>query len=99
MDIGDGAGVELVDKFCYIGDVLSVDGDAAAAVEDRVREGWNKFRKLMLLLTNNKDFSLLMRVKLYGSCVHSCMLHGSETWPVKKENKLTLQRAEMRMIR
>jgi len=26
------------------------------------------------------------------------MLHGSETWPVKKE-KLTLQWAEMRMIR
>ena len=24
-------------------------------------------------------------------CVHSCMLHGSETWPVKKKNELTLQ--------
>jgi len=31
--------------------------------------------------------------------VRGCMLRGSETWPVKKENKLTLQRAEMRMIR
>jgi len=95
MDIGDGAGLELVDKFCYMGDVLSVDGDAAAAVEDRVHEGWNKFRKLVPLLTNNKDVSLLLIVKLYRSCVHSCILHGSETWPVKKENK----RAEMRMIR
>jgi len=27
------------------------------------------------------------------------MLHGSEMWPVKKENELTLHRAEMRMIR
>jgi len=27
------------------------------------------------------------------------MLHGSEIWPVKEENELTLQRAEMRMIR
>jgi len=27
------------------------------------------------------------------------MLHGSETCPVKKENKLTLQWAEMRIIR
>jgi len=35
--------------------------------------------------------------KLYKSCVHT--LHGSETWPVKKENELTLQQAEMRMIR
>ena len=27
------------------------------------------------------------------------MLHGSETWPVRKENVVALQRAEMRMIR
>ena len=26
-------------------------------------------------------------------------LHGSETWPAKKENELTLQQAEMSMIR
>ena len=30
--------------------------------------------------------------------MHSCMSRGSETWPVKKENELTLQRTEMRMI-
>jgi len=27
------------------------------------------------------------------------MLHGSETWPVRKENEVTHQRAEMRMFR
>jgi len=27
------------------------------------------------------------------------MLHGSETWPLRKENEEALQRAEMRMIR
>jgi len=27
------------------------------------------------------------------------MLHGSETWPVRKENVEALQRAEMRMVR
>jgi len=26
------------------------------------------------------------------------MLHGSETWPVRKENEVALQRAEMRMV-
>jgi len=26
------------------------------------------------------------------------MLHGSETWPVKNENEVALQRAEMRMV-
>jgi len=27
------------------------------------------------------------------------MLHGSETWPVRKENEVALQQAEMRMVR
>jgi len=27
------------------------------------------------------------------------MLHGSETWPIRKENEVALQRAEMRMVR
>jgi len=27
------------------------------------------------------------------------MLHVSETWPVRKENEVALQRAEMRMVR
>jgi len=36
IDIGVNANLELVDKFCYLGDILSVDGDADAAVETRI---------------------------------------------------------------
>ena len=72
--------------------------NADAAVEARIRNRWNKFRQLVILLTN-KDVSLIMRGKLYSSCVRSSMLHGSETWPVRKENEVALQRAELRMAR
>jgi len=68
VDIGVNANLELVDKFCYLGDMLSVDGDADAAVENRIRIGWNKFRQLVPLLTN-KDMSLIVRERLYSSCV------------------------------
>ena len=67
-------------------------------MDTRIRIGWNKFRQLVPLLTN-KDVSLIMRGRLYSSCVRSSMLHGSETCPVKKENVLALQRAEIRMVR
>jgi len=33
VDIGASANLEVVDKFCYLGDTLSVDGDADTAVE------------------------------------------------------------------
>ena len=98
VDIGASAKLEVVDKFCYLGDMLSVDGDADAAVDARIRIEWNKFRQLVPLLTN-RDISLIRRGRLYSSCVQSSMLHGSETWPDRKENEVALQRAEMRMVR
>ena len=78
--------------------MLSVDGDADAAVETRIQIGWNKFRQFVPLLTN-RDISLIRRGRLYSSCVRSSMLHGSETWPVRKENEVALQRADMTMVR
>ena len=41
-DIGVNANLELMDKFCYFGDMLSVDVDADAAVGTRFRIGWKK---------------------------------------------------------
>jgi len=98
VDIGVNANMELVDKFCYLGDMLSVDGDADAAVETRIQNGWNKFRKLVPFLAN-KDISLIVKGRLYSSCVQSSMLHGSETWPIRKENEAALHWAEMTMVR
>jgi len=77
--------------------MLSVDGDVDAAVETKIQVGQNKFRQLVPLLT--KDISLIVRGKLYSSCVQSSMLHGSDTWPVRKDNEVALQWAEMRMVR
>ena len=85
VDIGASANLEVVDKFTYLGDMLSVDGDADAAVEARIRIGCNKLRQLVLLLTN-RDISLIRRGRMHSSCLRSSMLHGSETWPVRKEN-------------
>ena len=40
-----------------------------------------------------------MRGRLYSGCVQSSILHGSETWPIRKENEVALQQTEMRMVR
>jgi len=80
----------------HLGDMSSVDENSDAAVETRIRTGWNKFRHLVSLFSN-KDI-LIVRGRLQ-SCVRSSILHRSETWPVKKENKVALQQAEMTMVR
>jgi len=38
----------------------------------------------------NKDISLIVRGRLYSSCVRSKMLNGNETWPLRKENEVAL---------
>ena len=43
--------------------------------------GQRAVKRVYVVLTN-KDVSLIMRGRLYSSCVRSSMLHGSETWPV-----------------
>ena len=63
-------------------------------MKTRIRIGWDKFRQLVSLRTN-KDMSLIMRGRLYSSCVRSSMLHGSESCSVRKENVVALQPAEM----
>jgi len=39
VDIGVNANLELVDNFCYLGDILSIHEDADEAVETRIRTG------------------------------------------------------------
>ena len=70
---GASAKLELVDKFCYLGDMLSVDGDADAAVEARIRIAWNKFRQLVPLLTN-KDVSSIIRGCTVVVCKAACCM-------------------------
>jgi len=45
------------------------------------------------------NISLVMRGRLDSSCLQSSMLHGSEIWPVRKENEVVIQWAEMRVVR
>jgi len=66
VDIDASANLELLDKFCYLDDILSVDGDADTAMDTRVQIGWNKFRLLVPLLSN-EDVSVIMS----GSPGHS----------------------------
>ena len=96
LDIGNGISLEKVDKFCYLGDMLVADGGCDSAVTARVRSAWRKFCEYLPILTG-KGFSLKLKGKVYATCV-SCLMHVSETWPMKVEHILKMNRTEMSMI-
>ena len=89
---------EVVDKFCYLGDMLNAGGGAEASSIARIRSGWKKFRELLPFLTS-RSLSHKAKGRLYGPCVRGVMLHASETWPLKEEDIQRISRTDMRMIR
>ena len=93
-----GIDYEVVDQFCYLGDMLNAGGGAEASSIARVRSGWKKFRELLPILTG-RAFSHKAKGRLYRACVRSAMLYGSETWPMKEEDIQRICRADMQMIR
>ena len=92
------SGLEEVQNFCYLGDVIQKDGSCDNAVVGRVQKGWAKFKEISGILCNRR-ISLKLKGILYRICVRTVMTYGSETWPMKKENEDNLTRAERRMIR
>ena len=91
-DVGINASLELVDGFCCLGGNVGCRWGLVAAPGAGVWIGWSEFRQLVPLLTN-KDVSLMVRGRLWGSFVRSGVLHGGETWPVGKESVVALRRA------
>ena len=69
--------MELVDHFCYLGDMLSCEGGAERAVMVRTAAAWRKWRELSSLLTN-RHVPLLGRGSIYNTCIRSVLLYGSD---------------------
>ena len=63
----DGDNIEVVDRFSYLGDVISMEG-AQEAVISRIRSAWKKFKKVSNVICR-RNISLKVRGTLYKSYV------------------------------
>ena len=81
----DGHEYEIVDKFCYLGDMLSKEGGCEHAILKRIQTDWLKFRELSGLLIG-KGMSWRSKGIICTTCTRPAMLYGSGTWPTKVED-------------
>ena len=93
----DGHEYKIVDKFCYLDDMLSQEGGCEHAILKRIQTGWLKLRELSGLLIG-KGMSLRSKRIIYTTCIRPAMLYGSEIWPTKIDDISKMQRSEMRML-
>ena len=97
VQVGDST-LDNVDRFCYLGDMLSAGGGCMAAAIARTGSAWGKFRELLPLLTD-RDLPLKLKGSLFSSVVRSSMLHATETWPMSSAALHRLCRNDRAMIR
>ena len=64
----DGHEYEIVDKLCYLGDMLSQEGGCEHAILKRIQTGWLKFRELSGLLIG-KGMGLKSKGIIYTTCM------------------------------
>ena len=93
-----GESLGVVDKFCYLGDVIGAGGGAEESSIARVRSGWKKFRELLSISTS-RVLSLAMKGRVFEEFVKCVVLYGSEVWAVKEHDLARLERNDMTMIR
>src|SRR3989442_4895117 len=88
--LGNNDEMEVVEKFCYLGDVIGKGGDAEESSIARVRCAWGKFMNLKRLLTA-RGASLRVQGKIYRACVQRVLVYGSERWAMKVVDKQRLE--------
>ena len=75
--------METVSDFIFLGSKITVDGDCSYEIKRRLLLG----RKVMTNLDSifkNRDITLPTKVRLVKAMVFPVVMHGCESWTVKK---------------
>ena len=95
VDWGD---LEIVDQFCYLGEMMTWESDAGEEAKARIAAAWRKWREISSLLIN-KSIPLQNRARIYCACVRLVMLYGVETWATTKAIERKIYSCDQRMLR
>ena len=86
----------IVEKFCCFDNTIEARGSAADSAKTIIKSGLSKFRDLVPLLTS-RGLPLGDKGR-YPACVRSVMLYRSETWIIKEEGVIKLERNDARKV-
>ena len=81
-----GVTVKMVSDFSFLGSRITADGDCSHEIKRRLLFG----RKVMTNLYSifkSKDITLLTKVRLVKAMVFPVVIHGYESWTVKKAER------------
>ena len=91
--------LEEVEKFCYLGDMISCYGGTSEAVNGRIGSAWKKFRELSGVVVGKQGLCLKQWGKIYHCCVRPVLLYCCGTWELTVTDEARSRGVEHRMIR
>ena len=82
--------LETVDKFTYLGSIVTPSGGTEEDVNARINKARGAFTQLNKVW-DSKMIRLKTKIKIFNSNVKSVLLYGSETWFLNKKQEDKLQ--------
>ena len=75
-------GVEFVDKFAYLGSIITNPGDLQPDINRRIGMAAGVMRSLRQPRWRHSSISLETKLRVYQASVLSVLIYGSECWPI-----------------
>ena len=82
----DGGTVEIVSDFIFLGSKITADGDCSHEIKRRLLLGRRGMTNLDSIL-KSRDITLQTKVHLVKVMVFPVVMHGCESWTVKKAER------------
>ena len=94
----NGICVENVDKFTYLGSVITAEGEVEADINSRIGKAGTAFRNLQSIW-RSRNITESLKVKLLQSVVLPTCLYASETWKISVKSGKRLDAFQQRCLR
>ena len=91
--------LEVVEHFCYLGSVITMDGDSGKELRSRIAKAEGTFSMLSKCLWRSPRIRLRTKLRVYYAAIRPVLMYGCETWPVKVADASRLQSFEFRCWR
>jgi hypothetical protein len=92
--------IEHVDKFKYLGQIISSDGKLKGEISRRIGQAYAAFRSLERRgIWKDKTISRRTKITIYRVTVLTILLYCSETWSIGPDDVKKLETAQMMCLR
>ena len=95
----DGERLNAVDKFCYLGGVLSQNARIDDEITARIGKASAAFGRLRHRLWSDHGIRLSTKIAVYRAVVLSTLLYGCESWTCYRQHVRKLDRFHLRCLR